>query len=290
MQVFDNFSLSVNDRIFGLIGVNGAGKSTLLKLVLGLLQTSSGEIIVHNQNIKNHRKEVLKQVGVVFENPVFPGWTQVTDHLLYVGQIRGLTRQEAHQEVNLLLEVLNLEEKRQALLADLSAGLKQRFAIAQALIGSPSLIFLDEPTANLDAKSRSSVLKYLRATARDKDLSIIIFSHILDDLEKFCDSYGILHRGQLVRQEMIAELIQHEFIDHYQIRCLDPQELPKIREFLLAEGFEVLDEDNQEILVALHTREEVSKLQQLQFPTGVSIHPDRGLLEQVFFEEIGANS
>lgn len=283
-QVFIDFSINFDHNIFGFIGPNGAGKSTLLKLITGLLRTKSGDILVNQKHVTNQREEVLKEIGVLHENPVFPDWFFVMDHLLYVGQIRGLTRSESHVQASSLLKEFDLLDKQYSKVSKLSAGLKQRFGIAQAVMGTPNILLLDEPTANLDASSRVKILKFLRKLSRDEGVQIIIMSHVLSDLEKFCDGYAIIDKGKLLEKKSIIQLMHDNFYKEYTARFQQLEDREYINQQLEKLGAEIVDTNNIEILFQIKNKSQVENLNQIQWPPTTSVYPSRSLLEQVFLE------
>ncbi len=131
-QVFKDFSLEIDDQIFGLVGENGAGKSTLLKLLIGLFKPQKGYLTINGIDVVAQTDEVLKIIGVLHENPQFPSWFRIFDHLVWLGQLRGLSKSDAVGQTNFLLAKFGLKDKRHQLVSSLSAGLKQRFGLSQA--------------------------------------------------------------------------------------------------------------------------------------------------------------
>ncbi len=296
IRVFNDFSAQFEGHFFGLIGPNGAGKTTLLKLALGLLQPEKGEILVSGTSVNKYRKQVLQQVGILHENPQFPSWTEVFSYLRWVGTLRGLTRKEATQQAMYLLELLGLLEKRNALVKHMSAGQQQRFGIAQALIGLPKLIFLDEPTANLDVHYRNVVFELLKKITTEHGTGVLVMSHVLSDLERFCDNYAILYNGEIRVQGAISELLQshhHEYVLRGPLQDLlmtiqpfnvvDDRENAKAR----TERVRILKQGLNELVIWVSDPLVVEKIKE-NLPQGSSLAPYRSLLEEKFLEIVGS--
>ncbi len=267
-EVFSDFSVELSGKFHGLIGVNGAGKSTFVKLCLGMIRADRGFIEVNGIDILQDRIGVLRQVGVLFENPQFPSWAKVKDYLVWVGVIRGLDRDKSRGQAEYLLDRLGLVDRRREAVKNLSAGLRQRFGLAQAIIGVPKVVILDEPTANLDVQSRHLVLEFLKELSDTYNVQIIILSHILDDLERFCDRVHILHKGVIKWADSISNLVRSGKHRTFVLRDFS-SELP--------DGVEILRESDYEKVVRV---EDPKVLEDLK---GVLI-PYRSLLEEKFIE------
>jgi ABC-2 type transport system ATP-binding protein len=286
-KVFDSFNCKITDKIFGLIGVNGAGKSTLLKLAVGLLNVKRGDITLNNQSITSNKFEVLKIIGVLHENPKFPPWAEVLAYLRMVGELRGLSRKQAYTQSLYLLEIFNLLDRINDPVSNLSAGLTQRFGLAQAIIGVPKIIFLDEPTANLDAGSRIQVLDYLKYIARNYDSQIIIMSHVLSDLERFCDAIAILHDGEVKYKSSIAKLLSTHSHRNFSIRG-SQEEIHEAYIVLQKMDVKIIDHKPLEIMLEItnNDKNQIKHIQSL-LPSGTIIMPTRSILEQKFLDVTG---
>ena len=282
--VYVDFNLSVDGTVIGMIGQNGAGKTTLVNIILGLLIPSRGTISVDGTDIEKDRRSFLKMVGASFEDSEFPSWISLHDYLVFVAQVRGLSRTDAEKEGNALLDRFDLTEYKDKNFQKLSAGMKQKFRIAQAIIGYPRYIFLDEPTANLDVRARADILEYLHDLAWEKGLRIIILSHILHDLEKICDTVVMIHEGRLVLQSSMEELLSFDISRVYRLRCKSQTEIT----------------DLVGQLESLHVKNITTKGTTLEFSAttkklreiepvigGHTVSPTRSTLEQIFVNQTG---
>jgi ABC-type multidrug transport system ATPase subunit len=268
------------------VGVNGAGKSTFIKLCLGLLKPHSGDILVNSINVNKEKDKVLEQIGVLHENPIFPNWVRIFDYLCWVGRLRGLSFINSIDQANYLIEKLELSDKKNELVSRLSAGLRQRFGLAQAIIGMPKIIFLDEPTANLDVHSRYMVLDFLKEITENYDVKVIFLSHILADLERYCDAFAILHKGEILYHDKISVLIQSTKHKSFIIRGNHPE---KLIEFLENLKINIERIGKSEVIIDNLDIDQKYLLEK-ELPDTYVLYPYRGLLEQKFVELTKTNS
>ncbi len=280
-QIFNDFSVRFEGKITGLIGQNGAGKTTLVNLILGLRKLDSGKIAVDGLDISENRNEVLKMVGVMFESPEFPEYYTLLDHLVLVARLRGMDPEEAKQEADSLLRRFDLADRALSKFKSLSAGMRQKYAIAVAVICHPKFILLDEPTANLDVKARTEVLEYLQELAYQHDLHVIILSHILHDLERVCDEVVIIHKGKIEGKYSMEELVRDRFIRDYSIRELDAGKRAELQQRLRDLGVENIRENGILVEFSLKKPDQLSQI------SGYTPIPRRSLLEQVFVDAVG---
>lgn len=278
-EVFDGFSMQIDYPMFGLIGKNGAGKTTLLNLMIGLLLPSKGKVLVNGLDTRIQVDEIRKQIGVLTENPRFPSWYRVLDHLVWLGRLRGLEKKDAFKQSNFLLEQFDLSHKRDALVSSLSAGMRQKFGLAQALIGLPRVILLDEPTSNLDAESRVKVLNFLKDVSVQKEVQIVILSHVLSDLERFCDGFAIIHEGKLLLKDTMANLLSREHPREFILRLLPGTDVDPILKELQNHGGNILKTNQRELIVRFENPTDASTV---RLPEGFSLLPNGSVLEQVF--------
>jgi len=278
-QIFSELNLTIKDSIFGLVGVNGAGKTTLVKLIVGLLQPKSGKIMIDGMDSVSHHFDILKKIGILHESAKFPIWTRVLPYLIWVGQIRGFSHKKATKQALYLLDRLDLSDRQDELVQDLSAGLRQRFGIAQAVIGLPSLIIFDEPTANLDARSRVEVLDFFHELASEYDIHIIILSHILGDLEKYCNVIAIIDHGEIVYQSSITNLLATYEHKYYTIKYhQDNQEvvLHEIEQL----GINIKRSRDNEVEITINP--DTDALEKISQIDNILLVPTYGKLEELF--------
>ena len=198
----DNFSYDFTDGIYGLLGPNGAGKSTLMKMITHNLKPTSGEIIADGKNAAQLGGEYRKLLGFMpQQQSVYPDFT-LTRFLHYMTGLKGLSKKEAEPQINSLIERVNLTGYAKAKLGGFSGGMRQRALLAQALLGDPKIVILDEPTAGLDPKERISLRNLIAETAFDK--IVIIATHVVPDIEFIAKEVLLLSGG--TASELCSEI------------------------------------------------------------------------------------
>lgn len=223
IKALDDVSLSLDGGAVGLLGPNGAGKTTLIKILLGFLRPEKGDGRVLGYNIISEQRKLRQFVGYMPEDDCFlPGMDAVT-FTAFFGELAGMPRQEAMKRAHEVLFYVGLGEARYRLLETYSAGMKQRLKLAQALVHDPKLLFLDEPTSNLDPQGRIEVLELIKDLADGKGIQILLSSHILSDIEMVCENVVILNRGKVVAQGKIKDLKAMNF-RLYEIKIKGPRE------------------------------------------------------------------
>jgi ABC-2 type transport system ATP-binding protein len=211
VQALDGVTLNMSEGAVGLLGPNGAGKSTLLRILLGFLTPQAGEGRVLGYDIRHEQPEIRRRIGYMPEDDcLIPGMDAVT-FSAYFGELSGMPRQEAIKRAHDVLFYVGLGESRYRTLETYSAGMKQRLKLAQAIVHDPKLLFLDEPTSNLDPQGRKEILELIRDISSRKDIQVLISSHILPDIESVCSDVVILNKGQLAAQGRISDLKQLSF-------------------------------------------------------------------------------
>ena len=190
-------------RIYGLLGRNGAGKTTTMKMLLGLTAPSSGELHIFGEDIRTAAKEILPRVGSLIESPGFYPNLTGTENLKIFAELRGVKRRSAIQNA---LDLVGLPYRDKKLYAQYSLGMKQRLAIALAVMHDPELLILDEPVNGLDPIGIAEVRKTLRELCDRRRKTILISSHILSEIALLADDIGIIDKGVLLEEESLAEL------------------------------------------------------------------------------------
>ncbi len=194
--------------VIGLIGVNGAGKSTLLKVLAGTVTPSTGRCLVTDRRGAEWPATATRarsEVALMPQDVVLPASLRVMDFLMYMGWARGIPRPERRRACLGVLEEVELLNRSADRIGDLSGGMRRRLLLAQALLGRPRVLLLDEPTASLDPEQRAG-FRELVASLGTADTSILISSHDIDDLAAVCDQVVMLERGSLVFQGTPEEL------------------------------------------------------------------------------------
>ena len=190
----------------GLLGPNGAGKSTMLKALLGFVKPTEGRMSVLGLDVAKSPLEIRSRLGYMPESDAhIPGMNAVS-FVGYCGQLAGLPAVDAIQRAHEVLYYVGLGEARYRNVETYSTGMKQRIKLAQALVHDPDLLFLDEPTNGMDPKGRDEMLELVRDLGHNKNVSLILSSHLLPDVEFTCDHVIVMDKGQIAAQGPIAEL------------------------------------------------------------------------------------
>jgi ABC-type multidrug transport system ATPase subunit len=196
-QALRDINLEFGTGMFGLLGPNGAGKSSLMRIIVTLMKPSSGVVLVNGMDIQEKRKELRNMLGYLPQDFRFFTSLKTWEFLDYSGSLAGLkNRKERIAEVDRLLDQVGLLEVRDRQANKLSGGMKRRLGIAQALIGSPKIIVVDEPTTGLDPDERIRFRNILSQLSHD--VTIILSTHIVGDISSTCQSMALLNKGELV--------------------------------------------------------------------------------------------
>jgi ABC-2 type transport system ATP-binding protein len=192
-------------EIFGLLGPNGAGKTTTFKMIVGLLQPTSGQVQLGGYNVKTHPLEAKKLLGFVPDTPLLYEKLTAMEFLQFVADLYGVDRDRASRRASELLRLFGLENNADDLIDSFSHGMKQKTALAGALIHDPALLILDEPTVGLDPKS-ARLIKDILHQLTDRGVTIILSTHILEIAERMCDRIAIIAKGEIVAIGTMTEL------------------------------------------------------------------------------------
>lgn len=204
VRALDGLSLEVErGNIFGFLGPNGAGKTTTIRILTGLAHPTSGKARVAGVEIGSNGA-LARRIGYLPEEPAFYGWMSAQEFLEYIGRLFGLNGLACRKRAEELLQKVGLWEVRKRRIRGFSRGMRQRLGIAQALVNQPEVLFLDEPASALDPAGRRDVLELI-AGLRGQ-CSVFMSTHILADVERVCDTVGIIHKGRMVRVARQEEL------------------------------------------------------------------------------------
>jgi ABC-2 type transport system ATP-binding protein len=197
ITVVDNLSLNVGKgEVLGFLGPNGAGKSTTMKMVTGFIEPSSGAIKIKNLLVQESAYEIKKHMGYLPEGAPQYGEMTTLDFLLFVAKIRGIEKNKINESIESAIENLSLKDVLAKRIEHLSKGFKRRVGIAQAIIHDPEILIMDEPTDGLDPNQKYDVRELIKKISKDK--TIIISTHILEEVEAVCTRAAIIAKGKLL--------------------------------------------------------------------------------------------
>jgi ABC-2 type transport system ATP-binding protein len=278
-------SFTIEKGVTGLIGPNGAGKSTLIKVLLGLIKATRGKAEVFGFNPQKQRGKIMERVGVLHEKPSLPSWVTARHYLEYVAQLKKL--ENVVEEVERVSDICSLTGYVDRRIGTFSAGMAQRLGLADALIGRPELVILDEPTANLDPLGRYDVLGKVKRLRDEEGTNFLISTHILPELEKVCDNVVILNEGTVLTYGSFKELLARSTSRKYTVRVDDPRSFVANLRKKTAANADVKDdivvvdvEDEEEFLKEVNdlVRDDMITLKELRLSSGT--------LEDVFIEAL----
>jgi ABC-2 type transport system ATP-binding protein len=217
----DDLTMSVPEGVtVGFLGPNGAGKTTTIKILTHLISATGGKAYLHGVDVVRHPKQALGHVGAVVETPEFYPYLTPTETLAYLGRIRGMHSNEIKKRTDELLHMVKLDEWRSTRIGKFSKGMKQRLAIAQAILHEPDILILDEPTSGLDPRGMVEVRELIR-TLKRQHYTIFMSSHLLVEVQEVCDSAALIDRGKLLIYDSIDNLKKLTKVSKIEVSVLD---------------------------------------------------------------------
>lgn len=278
VKALQNVSLTIpKGSVFGILGPNGSGKTTMMSIVLDVLGADTGTYSWFNQP---PTASARKRIGSLLETPNFYHYLSAVDNLKITSAISGRGNDQAIDEV---LEIVKLTERKKSKFSTYSLGMKQRLAIAAALLGNPEVLLLDEPTNGLDPVGILEIRELIRRLA-DRGITIIIASHLLDEVEKICTHVAILKRGTLLTSGPVDEVLSNE--DIVEVAATNMQALSNC----IAQMQNVLSvkEDNQRLQIHFPAgTANLEEVNQFCFNQGITLNlllNKKQRLESKFFE------
>ncbi len=208
VTALDGLTVTVEPGITGLVGANGAGKSTLIKILLGLLEPTSGQARVLGGDCQHDGERIRGLTGYMPEHDCLPPDVTATEFVTHLGRMSGLPPTAAKERAAESLRHVGLYEERYRQIGTYSTGMKQRVKLAQALVGDPRLLLLDEPTVGLDPAGRTSMLELIARIGAEFGISIVVASHLLGEIERICDHLVAIDGGRLLRADTITSMTQ----------------------------------------------------------------------------------
>jgi len=208
VTALDGLNVSFAPGITGLVGANGAGKSTLIRILLGLLPPTSGRAVVLGHDVVRGGEQIRTLTGYMPEHDCLPPDVTGTEFVTHLGRMSGLPATAAKERAADSLRHVGLYEERYRQVGTYSTGMKQRVKLAQALVGDPRLLLLDEPTIGLDPSGRRSMLDLISRIGAEFGISIVVSSHLLGEIEQICDNLVVIDGGKLLRSDTMTSFTQ----------------------------------------------------------------------------------
>lgn len=280
VKTLDNVNLDVpQGSIYGFLGPNGAGKTTTLRLLLGLLRNQEGTIEIFNKQFASHRLEILKKLGSLIEQPSLYLHLTSKENLDIYRRIYKCDRSRI-QEV---LKTVGLENTGKKKVKQFSLGMKQRLSIAVALLHQPELLMLDEPTNGLDPNGIIEVRELLKKLNKEHGTTVLVSSHILNEVERMATHVGIIHKGRMLFQGTLHDLQQMK--TRQTLLEIETSNNSRAIE-LLKQQFSVEQKENK-IILPFQSKEQTAALNRLLMQQDIDVyalHPQQNDLEQLFMD------
>lgn len=221
-RVVDDLSLQVRaGDIYGFLGPNGAGKSTTIRMLLGLIRPTEGEAYLLGESVRRRRCRALAEVGAQVEAPAFYSYLSGYRNLELLA---SMTRPVRREEILAVLERVRLLGRERDRVRTYSQGMRMRLGLAQALLPRPRLLVLDEPTNGLDPHGMKEVRDLIKSLAREEGITVFLSSHLLGEVQQVCDRVAVIHRGRLVAEGPVSELLAARASGRVTVGC-DPPEV-----------------------------------------------------------------
>jgi len=289
-----SFTVEPN-KIYGFLGPNGAGKSTTMNILTGCLAATSGKVLIDGYDIFEKPEEAKKRIGYLPELPPVYLDRTVREYLRFVGEAKGLKGKKLKEQIDFVIDATRIREYERRLIRNLSKGYRQRVGIAQAILGDPKVIILDEPTVGLDPMQIIEIRELIKSLKKEGH-TIILSSHILSEVQATCDEIIIIHRGKLVANDT-AENLEKSFRGKLNLRVTADTSAERAKEILAtipyswesvsstsgADGLVCLDlvsqeEDDKKVCRAIFEAFKKADVDLLE------LAPKRATLEDIFIE------
>lgn len=202
-EIIKDISFYVNEgEIFGFLGPNGSGKTTTIRMLVDLISMDKGEIKILGNDITKEREKTLKNIGAVVENPELYGYLSGRENLNQIARIRGIKK----ERINEVIKLVELEGRINDKISKYSLGMKQRLGLAAALLSSPKLLILDEPTNGLDPNGIIEIRRILKNLSKSSGMGVFVSSHILSEIQELCDTVAFIEDGKITEIETLANI------------------------------------------------------------------------------------
>lgn len=286
VKTLDNVNLDVKEgSIFGFLGPNGAGKTTTLRLLLGLLRNQHGTIEIFGKQFASNRIEILKNLGSLIEQPSLYGHLTAKENL----EIYRRIYRSDKKRIDEVLKIVGLEATGKKKAKQFSLGMKQRLSIAIALLHQPRLLILDEPTNGLDPNGIIEVRELLKKLNKEHGTTVLVSSHILNEVERMATHVGIIHRGKMLFQGTLYDLQQMKTKQtSLEIETNNNEQALQILQQQFA-----AHQQHDKILIPYHDKEQSAIINKLLVQNGLDVymlHPQQSDLEQLFIDITSNNS
>ena len=286
-RALDGVDLTIEQGDFyALLGPNGAGKSTAIGVVSSLVAKSAGEVSVFGHDLERDPRAARRAIGLVPQEFNMNLWEPVMDVLVNQAGFYGVPRRDARNRAVACLEMLGLADRQKSLVRELSGGMRRRLMIARALVHSPRLLILDEPTAGVDIEIRRATWALLRSL-NEQGTTILLTTHYLEEAEALCRTVGIIDRGRLLEQGPVTTLLEQAAVQTFVFDLQEPlEQLPEFEGMVCRVGGEARDKLEVAVSTTLSLNTVFTVLERAGIQV-VSMRNKQNRLEEFFLQRIG---
>lgn len=283
-----NINMNVErGKIYGLLGRNGAGKTTTIRMVTGLLQPTAGEVILFGEKMKAPTKQIFGRIGALIESPAFYENLTAKENLKIISDLRGT---QSPNSIENALKLVDLDKETKKKVKQFSLGMKQRLGIAMAMMHNPEFIILDEPTNGLDPIGIQQIRLLIKKLSVESGVTILISSHILNEIEQMADKVGIIDKG-ILAEELTMDEIRHRNRHYVKLSVSDmSRTVPILEKQLAIHDFEILN-DNEIKIFQLDSN--LENMNRVLVTNGIGVSElslKKGNLEEYFLKLTGGVS
>jgi ABC-2 type transport system ATP-binding protein len=269
-------------EVFGFLGPNGAGKTTTIRMLVGLIKPTRGTVTVCGYELRRDFEQALRCIGCIVENPDLYRFMTGRENLEHFARMLGV----AHAEIERVASLVNLAHRLDQRVGTYSLGMRQRLGIAQAMLGSPRVLILDEPANGLDPAGIREIRELLRGLAADRGMAVFVSSHLLAEIELTADRVAIIHKGRILRSGPVHELISNNRVMEFRVGDVD-------RASTLLREREVAFTTQDDLLLASIEEEDAPPLIAALAQSGAGVFHARlrvQTLEEMFLEATGGET
>lgn len=239
-KAVNDLTLAVPRKTFlGFLGPNGAGKTTTIKILTNLLSASGGKASLNGIDVTQNPKEALAEVGAVVETPEFYPFLTPNETLNYLGEVRGMSKEDINRRSKEVLETVKMTDWADKRIGKFSKGMKQRIALAQAILHEPSVLILDEPTSGLDPRGMYEVRSILNELKK-KDYTVFMSSHLLNEVQEVCSDVALINQGMLLKAGPVKDLINEASIKRIEVSTIQKMSGELLNQISQVEGVQEL--------------------------------------------------
>ncbi|NFL87172.1 ABC transporter ATP-binding protein [Clostridium botulinum] len=254
-EVIKGINLSIKQgEIFGFLGPNGAGKTTTIRMLVGLIKPTNGEIRICGYDLNKNNEKALKNVGAVVENPELYKYLSGRENIMQIARLRSVSK----KEVEKVIKLVGLEKRIDDKVSKYSLGMKQRLGLAVALIGSPKLLILDEPTNGLDPTGILEFREIIKKASKEKEISVFISSHILSEIQNLCDKVAFINEGKIKSIEKMDNKGIYQGKDDIILKTKSPVNI--VLDIIKTLPYVIRSKENGEEIILLVEKDMTSKL------------------------------